>query len=130
MKKIYEKENLKKTMFQIQKRFIVFYSKKFEIKEIICAFNELSGRNQDLLLTHDRDEDEKILVQYAYSEIESRLFDGIEVPNEVKIKIKNLNQEKSKKKKIELEECEIEGGVLYRKPKLVLEKGKEIKKED
>lgn len=133
MKKIYEKENLKRTMLSIQKRCVTFYNKRFEIKEIICAFNELSGRNQDLLLTQDRDEDEKILVKYAYDAIESRLFDGVEVPEKVKIRIKNLGHEKPKKKKVELEECEVEGGIVYKKPKvekLVLKNEKEIKKED
>ena len=98
MKKIYTKENIKKNLIILQNRFSNTCNRKFSIQQVIYAFNNLPGKYQDLLLKINKDENDKILLTYAYDKMKKNLLAAKNIPDDIRIQIKNIHEEEQKKK--------------------------------
>ncbi|MBO6195622.1 MAG: hypothetical protein J6O56_04730, partial [Bacilli bacterium] len=73
MKKIYNSDNVKKTLLSLQKRMCITTNRTYKTNDIIYAFNKLPGRYQDLLLKIDKNENDKANLDKVYNMIKLTL---------------------------------------------------------
>lgn len=118
MKKIYEKDNVDNTLLQLQNRYRIAQNRTYSIEHIICAFNMLPGKYQDLLLKPKKDENDKVSLVMVYKMFQSKLKQSENAPKGMKINIKNLDKEEVKKSaEITMEDVETGGDKWIRKDK-------------
>lgn len=128
MKKIYDKENVKNTIKYLNRRYNNILNSEFTIKQIIYAFNQLTGRYQDLLLKIDKDENDKAMLTYVYNDFRKHLVNAKEVPSDVKIIIKNIKDEEVKKIEENPEDIDIETSPFSERKKEELKTGVQLEK--
>ena len=128
MKKIYDKENVKNTIKYLNRRYNNILNSEFTIKQIIYAFNQLTGRYQDLLLKIDIDENDKAMLTYVYNDFRKHLVNAKEVPSDVKIIIKNIKDEEVKKIEENPEDIDIETSPFSERKKEELKTGVQLEK--
>lgn len=128
MKKIYNKKNVINTIEYLNRRYNNTLNSEFTIKQIIYAFNQLTGRYQDLLLKIDKDENDKAMLTYVYNEFRKHLVNAKEVPSDVKIIIKNIKDEEVKKKEENPDDFDIETSPFSERKKEELKTGVQLEK--
>lgn len=132
MKKMYESDNITNTLLYIQRRYKTVHNKTYSIEQIICAFNMLPGKYQDLMLKVNKDENDKANLVKVYSVFQTNLLKSKNAPKDTKINIKNIEKEEEKKKNIvSMEDVETGGDrwnkIVKERPKKVV--SEEIKEE-
>lgn len=110
MKKMYNDNNVQKTLLSVQKRWANTSFKIYSMNQIVYAFNMLPGKYQDLLLKENKDENDKANLDKVYRLLNTHLMKSKNAPEDIKINIKNIDQEEEvKKHDITLEDVERSG---------------------
>ena len=110
MKKMYNSDNVTKTLLYIQKRYKTVHNKTYSIQQIISAFNMLPGKYQDLLLKINKNENDKADLVKVFTVYQTNLQKSKNAPKDIKINIKNIDkEEETKKEVISMEDVETGG---------------------